>query len=292
LQHQSDGGNAASNDPSPVQSPHEVIRWYGRIDHHDFDVCADDHCQRYQGITQVIAENARIAVRATCGLFLVSNGNICDARYHKACGGLTDNFKCAWDDISIPYLTSISDASVTHMPINSEEDAKQWIMEQPEAYCDTSDKNILKQILPVFDQETSDFFRWKVIYDHQELAEIIHEKSGIDFGMILDLTAIERGPSGRIVRLKIKGSKHTATIGKELEIRRWLSRTHLYSSAFIVSTEVDSSGQISRFVFDGAGWGHGIGLCQIGAAVMATQGHCAEDILKHYFIGAEVRKLY
>jgi stage II sporulation protein D len=292
LQHQTTGGNSGESVSAPPQQAGEIIRWYGKIDHRDFDVCADDHCQRYQGISPVISGNARLAVRATRGLFLVSNGKICDARYHKACGGLTDDFKSAWENTAVSYLTSISDASVLHPPIKREEAARRWIMDHPAAYCNTRDRKILEQILPSFDQETSDFFRWKIVYDPQELKEIIHEKSGIDFGNILNITAVERGPSGRIIRLKIEGSKDSTIIGKELEIRRWLSRTHLYSSAFVVSTERDFSGNINRFVLYGAGWGHGIGLCQIGAAVMATQGYCAEDILKHYFSGAEIKGLY
>ena len=278
--------------PGPAPQTKEFIRYYDRVDHTLFDVCADDHCQRYQGITRLIAENARQAVKRTLGLFLVYNNEICDARYHKACGGLTDNFANTWDNVTVPYLTSVSDSAIPHDPIRTEDAARQWILGDPEAYCNAKDNNTLRRILPSFDQETTDFFRWKVTYTRTELEEIIREKSGIDFGNLLSLTPVERGPSGRIVRLQIAGSKRTLTIGKELEIRRWLSRSHLYSSAFVVCAENDASGLPVSFLLRGAGWGHGVGLCQIGAAVMALKGFTAESILKHYFRGAELQKLY
>jgi stage II sporulation protein D len=278
--------------PGPPGHKGEIIRWYGREDHRLFDVCADDHCQRYQGITRLISQNARDAVHATRGVFLTHDGEVCDARYHKACGGRTDNFKSAWEDITVPYLSSVSDSAILHKPIKTEADAERWITAGPEAYCNTQDKNLLMQILPSFDQETADFFRWKVIYGRTEMEEIIQEKSGMDFGNLLHLTPVERGPSGRIVRLKIEGSEKTAIVGKELEIRRWLSRSHLYSSAFVISAERDASGLPTRFILHGAGWGHGIGLCQIGAAVMATKGYSTEDILKHYFRETRLQQLY
>ncbi len=278
----------------PCPPPHEgeIIRWYGREDHRLFDVCSDDHCQRYQGITRLVSKNALDAVHETRGVFLTKDGEVCDARYHKACGGMTDNFASAWQDLRVPYLTSVSDSTISHKPIETEADAERWIMGNPEAYCNIQDRNFVRQILPSFDQETADFFRWKVMYLRTELEDIINEKSGIDFGNLLMMTPVERGPSGRIVRLKIEGSKKTIIVGKELEIRRWLSRSHLYSSAFVVSCERDAPGLPARFILHGAGWGHGIGLCQIGAAVMATRGNSAEDILKHYFRETRLQKLY
>jgi SpoIID/LytB domain protein len=284
--------HAENGSPGPALQTKEFIRYYHRVDHTLFDVCADDHCQRYQGITRLISENARQAVERTRGLFLVYTNEICDARYHKACGGLTDNFANTWENVTVPYLTSVSDSASPYDPIRTEAEARQWILRDPEAYCNTKDSNTLRRILPSFDQETTDFFRWKVTYTRVELEEIIRDKSGMDFGNLLSLTPIERGPSGRIVRLQIAGSKRTLTIGRELEIRRWLSRSHLYSSAFVVSVENDSSGLPVSFVLQGAGWGHGVGLCQIGAAVMALKGFTAESILKHYFRGAELQKLY
>jgi SpoIID/LytB domain protein len=274
------------------QKTDELIRWYDRIDHTLFDVCADDHCQRYQGITRLMSLNPSNAVDATRGIFLVYNNEICDARYHKACGGMTDNFENAWENKPVPYLTSVSDSAIAYKPIRTETGAKQWIMFNPDAYCNTTDVNILRQILPSFDQETTDFFRWKVIYGRVELEEIIRGKTGMDFDKLRNLIPVERGPSGRIIRLKIEGAGRTLTIGKELEIRRWLSLSHLYSSAFVVSVEHDSSGLPIRFILDGAGWGHGVGLCQIGAAVMAAKGSPAQSILQHYFRGAELKKLY
>jgi stage II sporulation protein D len=270
----------------------EIVRWYGRVDHRFFDVCADDHCQRYQGITRLISTNARDAIDTTRGVFLIYNDKVCDTRYHKACGGLTDNFENTWEDTPVPYLTSVSDSDVSHHTVCTETDAERWILSSPDVYCHTGDENILRQVLPSFDQETTDFFRWKVVYDREVLEQIIREKSGMDMGNLLNLTPIERGPSGRIIRLKIEGSKKTVVIGKELEIRRWLSHSHLYSSAFFVSVERDPSGLPTRFILLGAGWGHGVGLCQIGAAVMATKGYSAEEILKHYFRGTEIKKLY
>ena len=264
----------------------EIIRWYDREDHALFDVCADDHCQRYQGVSKIISQAANDAVDATQGVFLVYQNEICDARYSKACGGICESFELVWEERQAPYLTPVSDADAKHAPLKSEADAEKWILGSPEAYCNTNDGKILKQVLPSFDQETTDFFRWKIHYAAKELAELIKAKSGIDFGEIKELVPVERGSSGRITKLRIQGSKRTVTVGKELEIRRWLSKSHLYSSAFVVRKDGD------RFILHGAGWGHGVGLCQIGAAVMATKGFKAEEILKHYFRGAELKKLY
>ena len=264
----------------------EVIRWYDREEHDLFDVCADDHCQRYQGITKIISKQAEEAVRKTRGTVITYQDEICDARYSKACGGLTENFDTAWDDKQVHYLGSISDAPVSHRPIGTEEEASAWILSAPDAYCHTNNEHLLEKILPDFDRETRNFFRWRVEYSCAELEEILKEKSGFDFGTLKEIVPLTRGSSGRISRLKINGSKKSMVVGKELEIRRWLSRTHLYSSAFVVTVE---SG---RFIFQGAGWGHGVGLCQIGAAVMATKGFSTEEILRHYFRGIEIQKVY
>ncbi len=272
--------------------PGERIAWYGREEHDGFDVCADDHCQRYQGIGVIASGNVREAVRSTRGIFLVYGGDICDARYHKACGGLTENFENVWEEIPVPYLSSVSDATLPFPPVRTEEEARQWICRSPESHCNTSDTGLLQQILPAFDRETVDFFRWRMVYTRDALEAILREKTGLDFGILHHLTPLERGPSGRIVRLKIEGSKESLVVGKELEIRRCLSRSHLYSSAFVVSRECDPSGLPARFVLEGAGWGHGVGLCQIGAAVMAVRGAAAEDILKHYFRGVALRRCY
>jgi len=264
----------------------EVIRWYDREEHDLFDACADDHCQRYHGVTKIVSKQAEEAVRKTRGMALTYQDEICDARYSKACGGLTENFATAWDDKRVPYLRSILDASVPHRPINTEGGASAWILSNPDAYCNTQDEALLGKILPDFDRKTKSFFRWTIEYSSRELEEILREKSGLDFGTLKEIVPIARGPSGRIYRLKIVGLKRSIVVGKELEIRRWLSRTHLYSSAFVVTVEA------GRFTFHGAGWGHGVGLCQIGAAVMATKGFSAEKILKHYFRGVEIQKVY
>jgi peptidoglycan hydrolase-like amidase len=270
----------------------EIIRWYDREDHELFDVCADDHCQRYQGITGRAAGQAAEAVRATRGVFLLRDGEICDARYHKACGGLTEDYATCWEEKAVPYLSHISDAAAPHAPVRTEADAERWILGCPDVYCHTNDPDLLKKILPAFDRETADFFRWQISYAREELEGILCEKSGIDFGVLQNIKPLERGPSGRIRRLGVEGSKAAVVVGKELEIRRWLSPSHLMSSAFIVSTERNSSGVPLRFTLYGAGWGHGVGLCQIGAAVMARRGCGAEEILRHYFQGAALVKRY
>jgi stage II sporulation protein D len=278
--------------PAGKITDEELIRWYDREDHDFFDVCADDHCQRYQGITKIISKQAEETVRETRGKVITFNDEICDARYSKACGGLTEECTSAWDDKQIPYLTSISDASIPHRPIRTEEEASRWILSDPEAYCHTKDECLLEKILLDYDRETKSFFRWTIEYSREELEEILREKSGFDFGTLQEIVPLSRGPSGRISRLKIVGSKKNIIVGKELEIRRWLSRSHLYSSAFVVKVKYNPHGEVERFILHGAGWGHGVGLCQIGAAVMATKGFSTEEILKHYFWGIEIKKLY
>lgn len=269
-----------------------IIVWQDVNDHQGFDVCADDHCQRYQGITRIISENVHEAVESTHGMFLTYDDEICDARYYKCCGGQTDVFSTAWENREYDYLSNVSDDGDPHSPVCSEGDAKRWLTGRPRAYCNTTDDKILKQILPAFDQETPDSYRWQVAYEREELEEIIKRKSGIDFGVLKNIEPLERGPSGRISRLKIEGSKKTVIVGKELEIRRWLSPSHLLSSAFVISEERNTNGKISRFILHGGGWGHGVGLCQIGAAVMASKGFKAEEILAHYFTGTRIEKLY
>jgi len=276
----------------PVLREGEIVRWYDREDHALFDVCADDHCQRYQGISGRAAGRAAEAVRETRGVFLIHEGRICDARYHKACGGLTEDFATCWEDATVPYLSHVSDSPRPYAPAKTEKDAEQWILSCPDVFCRTQDQGLLRRILPQTDRETADFFRWQVSYQREELETLLKEKSGIDFGILRSLTPLERGPSGRIRLLRIEGSKATVAVGKELEIRRWLSPTHLYSSAFIVSAMRDPSGVPTRFTLRGAGWGHGVGLCQIGAAVMAEKGYSAEEILRHYFSGAALVKRY
>lgn len=275
-----------------IENNEEVLHWYDRESHDLFDVCADDHCQRYQGITKITSDTAQAAVRETSGQVIAYGDEICDARYSKACGGLTEDFETAWDDRRVPYLTSIPDASVPHPRIGTEKEAVLWILSEPEAYCHANDQRLLDTILPDFDRETKRFFRWTVEYSAGELQEILREKSGVDFGSLRDIVPLHRGPSGRISRLRIIGSKASVVVGKELEIRRWLSRTHLYSSAFVVTVKQGAGGEAEAFTFQGAGWGHGVGLCQIGAAVMATRGFSAEEILKHYFRGVNIRKEY
>ena len=275
-----------------VKTENEIIVWQDVNDHEGFDVCADDHCQRYQGITRIISENVHEAIKSTRGKFLTYDGEICDARYYKSCGGQTEVFSSAWEDVQRGYLQSISDDAEKHPPVRREAEAEKWLSGRPPAYCNTTDQELLKKILPSFDQETPDFYRWYVEYTRKELEEIIREKSGIDFGELIDLIALERGPSGRIYKLKIAGSKKTMIVGKELAIRRWLSPSHLLSSAFFIKKTNAVDGSVENFILVGGGWGHGVGLCQIGAAVMAGKGFKAEEILAHYFTGTQIQKLY
>lgn len=277
-----------------VQNEREVVKWYDREDHIHFDVCADEHCQRYQGITRASTPAVTEAVNLTAGQVLTYDHQICDARFSKCCGGVLEEFQNCWEDTHYPYLVKRKDnKDSTNIPdLQTEAEAEKWIRSSPEAFCYTTDKKILSQVLNNYDQETSNFYRWKVSYSQEQLATILQKRSGIDFGDIIDLIPLERGTSGRIVRLKIVGSKRTMIFGKELEIRRILSESHLYSSAFVVDKEEIDNNIPARFILTGAGWGHGVGLCQIGAAVMGEQGYSYEDILLHYYPGASINRLY
>jgi SpoIID/LytB domain protein len=288
-------GEEGEQEQTSIETEDGYLKWYDRQAHTKFDVCADDHCQRYEGITRVSTPTVKQAILATAGEVLMYKGEICDARFSKCCGGVFEEFQNCWDNVNYSYLHKKRDSlSVGWVPnLKHEKNAERWIRTSPEAFCNTQSKEILSQVLNNYDQETTDFYRWKVEYTQAELSAIIKEKSGIDFGQILDLVPVERGTSGRLIRLKFVGTKKTMTIGKELEIRRILSRSHLYSSAFVVD-KFDPNGQNipQRFVITGAGWGHGVGLCQIGAAVMGAKGYSYDEILKHYFHGATIEKQY
>lgn len=274
----------------------ERTRWYDREDHDLFDVCADDHCQRYQGITKAYTSSVKQSVQETNGTVVMHDGKICDARFSKSCGGVAELFENVWEPQHHPYLVAVIDTPTettdVALDFSREANAEKWIRNSPPAFCNTSDMKILSQVLLKYDQETTDFFRWKVEYTQNELAEIICRRTGVDFGQILDLIPVERGKSARLMKLRIVGTKKTLTIGKELEIRRSLSNSHLYSSAIIIDKSDVKEGVPSRFVIYGAGWGHGVGLCQIGAAVMGEQGYTYESILSHYFPQTEIKKLY
>lgn len=277
-------------------SDNEIIRWYDREDHYDFDVCADDHCQRYQGVTRQSTATVREAVNATRGLVLTDNEDrLCDARFSKCCGGVFEEFESCWEPVHHHYLTATRDTENEgdYPNLTDEKNAREWILNRPASFCNTSDTSILSQVLNNYDQETRDFYRWSVTYTQSELSQLIRQRSGIDFGDILALEPIERGTSGRIIKLRIVGTKRTMTIGKELEIRRTLSTSHLYSSAFIVEAEGPDENNIPGiFTLRGAGWGHGVGLCQIGAAVMGANGKDFKTILSHYFPGSKLSNLY
>ncbi len=271
----------------------ELIRWYDREDHVNFDICADDHCQRYQGITRASTEKVREAVKDTWGELLMYDGKICDARYSKSCGGVFEEFQNCWEDIKYPYLIKKRDLSegISVPDLTAEENAREWITGNPDSFCNTTDSVVLSQVLNNYDQETVNFYRWTQEYSTEELSELIMRRSGTDYGEIQDLIPIERGTSGRLIKLKIVGSKRCRVIGKELEIRRTLSESHLYSSAFVVDKENNADGSV-KFVLRGAGWGHGVGLCQIGAAVMGEKGYSYDEILLHYFTDASIEKRY
>ena len=273
----------------------EYIRWYDREDHTLFDVCADDHCQRYQGLTRA-AQNPYIQaiIKATRGEVLTYEGEICDTRFSKCCGGVTEEFEHCWEPVHHPYLSSVADRpdSAPVPDLTQEAEAEKWIRSYPPSFCQTSDTHLLSIILNQYDQSTQ-FYRWEVSYSQEELSELVYRKSGIPFGKIIDLLPQKRGKSGRIEELKIVGSERSYIIGKELEIRRVLSESHLYSSAFVVDRIFGEDPKVpTRFVLKGAGWGHGVGLCQIGAAVMSTQGYNYQQILAHYFPGSNLDKRY
>ncbi|MBD9261049.1 MAG: DUF4922 domain-containing protein [Prevotella sp.] len=287
-----------------VKKDDRLIRWYDREDHTIFDVCADDHCQRYQGITKETSPHVAEAIRQTKGQILMDGDDICDARFSKCCGGVTEEFQYCWEDTPKNYLSSVRDiiqgvksvGSAAPAPLPSLQDeaaADAWIRSNPPAFCNTTDKKILSQVLNDYDQETADFYRWKVTLTQEKLKQLLDEKLKMNFGDILDLQAEERGKSGRISKLRIVGTEKTFVIGKELEIRRALSDTHLYSSAFVVDRcDIDEKGVPQRFDIIGSGWGHGVGLCQIGAAVMGEEGFDYDAILLHYYQGAEIKKVY
>lgn len=274
-----------------------LIRWYDREDHTLFDVCADDHCQRYQGITKETSPHVAEAIRRTKGQILMDGEEICDARFSKCCGGITEEFQYCWEDTPKTYLTAVRDIALgvehTLPNLTNEEEAEKWIRFNPPAFCNTQDKKILSEVLNDYDQETVNFYRWKETLSQEKLQQLIADKLKMDLGAILDMKAVERGKSGRISKLQIIGTEKTFTIGKELEIRRTLSDSHLLSSAFVVDKyDKDEQGVPQRFELIGAGWGHGVGLCQIGAAVMGEQGYHYDAILLHYYQGAEIKKLY
>ena len=323
----------ASAQPYEVGGERHLIRWYDQESHTEFDVCADDHCQRYQGIAKATAPAVFEAMHATTGQVLVYDDALCDARFSKSCGGMTEAYAAAWEDRHVPYLTARYDGDTLPagfaLPLTDEANATRWILGAPEAFCHTTDHTMLARVLPSFDQETVDFYRWRVTlaqaqaqelrntptrilarvlpsFDQEtvdfyrwrvtlaqaQAQELLHTKLGLDVGPIHRLEPVARGASGRLVRLRIVGERATCVIGKELEIRRALSSSHLYSAAFVVQPEPHQARVPERFTLIGAGWGHGVGLCQIGAALMAARGYAHEHILAHYYTGATLHTLY
>lgn len=287
---------AAETYESTFEADDEYIKWYDREDHTNFHVCADDHCQRYQGTTRSHNPNVVKAVNETAGVVLSYKGAICDARFSKCCGGIAELFENCWEPVNHPYLTAVIDNPAPpkgfETDLTVETNAVPWLKNAPEAFCNTDDEEVLKQVLNEYDWTAKDFYRWTVEYKQDELSALILKRSGHDFGKILDMIPVERGASGRLIKLKIVGSKKTLTVGKELEIRRWLSESHLYSSAFLVEKEDVVDGVPGKIVLNGAGWGHGVGLCQIGAAVMGHKGYKYDEILNHYFKNIKLEKRY
>ena len=281
--------NASTKSVLEHCSNEEIIRWYARENHTTFDLCADDHCQRYQGIPSVGNDRAKEAVEATANIVLASEGKVCDARFSKCCGGMTERFSACWEDEDFSYLDAFrdNDGKQGFVDLTNEAAAREWIEGSPEAFCNTADATVLAQVLNGYDRETNDFYRWQQVYTQQELSQLVAKRSGMDFGIIHDLQPVERAASGRLVRLRIVGDKRTVVVGKELEIRRWLSSSHLYSSAFVVDKAVDENGNV-KFILKGAGWGHGVGLCQIGAAMMGERGFDYKQILEHYYPGTQL----
>ena len=279
-----------------IENENERIIWHDREDHENFDVCADDHCQRYQGISRTYKnfEQVKQVVESTKGEILVYDNEICDTRYSKCCGGISEEFQNCWNNKKYKYLTKVRDneSNITSGKTNEindiipdltqEQETVKWLSECPTAFCNNNDREVLSQVLNNYDQKTIDFYRWKVSYSRKELSLLIAERSGIDFGEVQELIPIERGVSGRLIKMKIVGTKKTMTIGKELEIRKILSKSHLYSSAFFIEIKDNI------FTLHGAGWGHGVGLCQIGAAVMGNKGYNYKEILRHYYVGAKL----
>lgn len=280
--------NIGTDYKSCISSDTEYIRWYDREDHEHFDVCADDHCQRYQGVSRAYTPAVQQAIESTAGEVITYDGRICDARFSKCCGGVTERFDNTWEPVHHPYLVKTDDFA-TPQPttdLTAENEAREWIMSAPPAFCNTTDRGILSNVLNDYDQETRHFFRWYTEYTTEELSALVRERIGIDFGSITDIVPVERGTSGRIIRLKITGTHKTMTIGKELVIRKALSTSHLYSSAFVIDKTPGG------FILHGAGWGHGVGLCQIGAAVMSAKGYSYQEILAHYFKDSTLEKIY
>ena len=294
MQNRRKGEATAHVAASEIQGNGELIRWYDREDHTLFDVCADDHCQRYQGITKETSAHVAEAIRQTAGQVLTDEDEICDARFSKCCGGETEEFQYCWENLRKPYLVALRDApQQEELDLTVEANAVRWIRSSPESFCNTRDAKVLSQVLNNYDQETSDFYRWRVEYTQQQVQQLLTEKLGIDFGAVVDLIPVERGTSGRLSKLRIVGEKLTLVIGKELEIRRALSKSHLYSSAFVVDAfDRNEQGIPKRFALIGAGWGHGVGLCQIGAAVMGERGYSYKEILLHYYPGAIIKQIY
>ena len=277
------------------RSDTEITRWWDHDDHNDFDVCADDHCQRYQGISRVKGSAAHGAVDDTCGMVLMFNGELCDARFSKCCGGVFEEFKSCWEDIHLPYLVAGRDTvnPVKYPDLTEENEAREWILSCPASFCSNNDEHILSQVLNNYDRERNDFYRWTEEITQEKIIRLLNERSGINVGEVIDLIPLQRGTSGRIIRLRIIGTEGEIVIGKELMIRRTLSESHLLSSAFVVDRHFNDGGNVpDSFILNGAGWGHGVGLCQIGAAVMGEKGYTFDEILRHYYPGASIVKLY
>lgn len=293
LQEHREADGAVLPHPSMVREAGRSIQWYDRETHDLFDVCADDHCQRYQGIPSQAVPVVEQAVRETRGFVLMSGGEVCDARFSKSCGGISEPFENVWAPEPHAYLVAVRDARQDIMPdLTKEDEARRWILTEPPSFCNIQDEAVLARILPPRDREKGSLYRWTVSYSQEDLRRIVKSRTGIDLGEICALIPVRRGPSARLLELRIEGTRSSMNIGKELEIRRVLSQSHLYSAAFVVDAEDIHAGVPGRFVLHGAGWGHGVGLCQTGAGVMGEQGFSCSEILAHYYRGATIEQAY
>lgn len=256
----------------------------------NFHLCSDDHCQCYHGKKRE-QQVSRQAVENTWGRILLHGDEICDARYSKICGGIMEDYRYVWENRDIPYMVSgIDSDEEINYPANTEETAKELIDTSLPAYCNTDLHKLPENLANLY--STQNLFRWEVTYPREELESLISEKTGKDIGELQDIIPLERGDSGRLIYINLVGSDKTLKIGKELEIRRVLSKSHLYSSCFYVRKEMGTDGKVSRFILKGAGWGHGVGLCQVGATVMASKKIPYQKILEHYYKNTNLVSLY
>ncbi len=258
--------------------------------HVNYLVCHDDHCQRYQGMRRW-TKSAGNAVKDTHGEVLTYQGEICDTRYSKSCGGITENFENCWPPQKVSYCQTIVDApenKISPVPdLTKEENVRTWVTFRPASFCNATPQE-LERLLVEYDREIKDLFRWEVIYSQDEITKLIESKTQRKLGQLKEIKTGKRGRSGRLLSIDFIGTTGNIHVDDQLEIRRVLSPSHLYSACFVVDTEGGKDSVPDKFILRGGGWGHGVGLCQIGAAVMSTHGYDYKQILQHYYRGTEL----